>query len=231
MSGDDTRERILKTAFKLFHEQGYHATGVATIVREAGVNPGSMYHAFASKELLLENVLEYALVSLGPAVAEPIEAATTDPIERVFALVGHYRESMARTGCRLGCPMGKLALEVSDTHAEARELIHRHFESWVARIASWLESAGDRLPGTTDRRQLARLVITVMEGGLMQARADGSLAPFDDAVAQLRDHFRCLEQLAAGPSGPSPQPLPQAPAPEPPAARKPRDGAFVWDDR
>jgi len=231
MSGEDTRERILKTAFKLFHEQGYHATGVATIVREAGVNPGSMYHAFASKELLLENVLEYALVSLGPAVAEPVEAATADPIERVFALVDQYRESMARTSCRLGCPMGKLALEVSDTHSEARELIHRHFENWVARVGSWLDAAGERLPGTTDRRHLARLVITVMEGGLMQARAAGNLAPFDDAVAQLRDHFRCLQELATGASGPAPEPLPPAPTSEPAAAREPRDGAFVWDDR
>jgi AcrR family transcriptional regulator len=231
MSGEDTRERILKTAFKLFHEHGYHATGVAAIVREAGVNPGSMYHAFASKELLLENVLEYTLGSLGPAVAEPVEAATTDPIERVFALIGQYRESMARTGCRLGCPIGRLALEVGDSHAEARALIHRHFESWVARVGSWLDAAGDRLPGTTDRRCLARLVITVVEGGLMQARAAGDLAPFDDAVAQLRDHFRCLQELATGARGPAPEPLPPAPAPEPAAPRKPTDGAFIWDDR
>lgn len=231
MSGEDTRERILKTAFKLFHEQGYHATGVATIVREAGVNPGSMYHAFASKELLLENVLEYALVSMGPAVAEPVEAATADPIERVFALMGQYRENMSKTSCRLGCPMGRLALEVSDTHSEARELIHRHFENWVARVGSWLDAAGERLPGTTDRRRLARLVISVMEGGLMQARVAGSLAPFDDAVTQLRDHFRYLQEQAMGASGPAPEPLPPAPTPEPAAAPKPRDGAFVWDDR
>ena len=231
MSGEDTRERILKTAFKLFHEQGYHATGVAAIVREAGINPGSMYHAFASKELLLENVLEYALASEGPAQAEPVEAATADPIERVFALVGRYRESMARSGCRLGCPIGRLALEVSDSHTEARELIGRHFENWVARVGSWLDAAGERLPGTTDRRRLARLVLTVIEGGLMQARAAGDLAPFDDAVAQLRDHFRCLQQVAAGASGAAPEPLPPAPAPEPVARRQPRDGAFVWDDR
>ena len=36
--GSDTRQRLLETAFQLFHEQGYHATGVATILREAGVN-------------------------------------------------------------------------------------------------------------------------------------------------------------------------------------------------
>jgi hypothetical protein len=70
-----------------------------------------------------------------------------------------------------------------------------------------------------------------MEGGLMQARVAGSLAPFDDAVTQLRDHFRYLQEQAMGASGPAPEPLPPAPTPEPAAAPKPRDGAFVWDDR
>ena len=45
-----TRDRILETARRLFHEQGYHATGIATILREAGVNSGSLYHFFESKD-------------------------------------------------------------------------------------------------------------------------------------------------------------------------------------
>jgi AcrR family transcriptional regulator len=56
---DSAQARMVQTAFQLFHEQGYHATGVATILREAGVNPGSMYHSFAGKEALLEEVLRY----------------------------------------------------------------------------------------------------------------------------------------------------------------------------
>jgi len=87
----DTRAKLLETAFQLFHEQGYHATGVATILREAGVNPGSMYHFFSSKDELLLNVLEFALDYLDPMVMGPVEAATADPIERVFVLLNQYR--------------------------------------------------------------------------------------------------------------------------------------------
>jgi TetR/AcrR family transcriptional repressor of nem operon len=195
-SGERTRERILKAAFQLFHEQGYHATGVATILREAGVNPGSLYHAFPGKETLLEQVLEYALGLLGPAVIDPVEAATADPIERVFTLMARYRDGMTRAGCRMGCPIGNLALEVSDDHPAARELIHRNFSAWTAHVRGWLDAAGDRLPRALDRERLARFVLTVMEGGLMQARAAGDLAPFDEAVALLRDYVRGLEAQA-----------------------------------
>jgi TetR/AcrR family transcriptional repressor of nem operon len=193
----ETRERLLKTAFQLFHEQGYHATGVATILREAGVNAGSMYHFFSSKDDLLLKVLEFALDYLEPMVMGPAEAAAVDPIERVFVLLNQYREWLGANQCRMGCPIGNLALEVSDGNAPARELIHRNFENWAGRVEGWLDSAADELPARTDRGRLARFVLTVMEGGLMQARAAGHIGPFDDSVAVLREHFTALRKQAA----------------------------------
>ena len=99
-----TRERLLQTAFQLFHEQGYHATGVATILREAGVNAGSMYHFFSSKDDLLLKVLEFALDYLEPMVMGPAEAATVDPLERVFVLLNQYRERIGREPVPHGLP-------------------------------------------------------------------------------------------------------------------------------
>ena len=52
MDGASTKSRIIETALRLFHEQGYTATGIATILREAKVNSGSLYHFFPSKEAL-----------------------------------------------------------------------------------------------------------------------------------------------------------------------------------
>ena len=60
---------------------------------------------------------------------------------------------------------------------------------WVQKC---LEEASERLPAEVNREQLAQFVLTVMEGGVMQARAHGSIAPFDASVAQLRDYFNRL---------------------------------------
>ena len=187
----DTRDRILRTAFQLFHEQGFHATGVATIAREAGVNPGSLYHFFESKDDLLLGVLEFALGYLAPAVMDPVERSAANPLARVFALLEGYRERMQDEQCRMGCPIGNLALEVSDGNPKARALVHQNFENWAGRVAAWL-AQDPRLAPDVDRRVLARFVLTVMEGGLMQARAAGHLGPFDESVAVLRDYFARL---------------------------------------
>ncbi|MFN0056099.1 MAG: TetR/AcrR family transcriptional regulator [Planctomycetales bacterium] len=192
----DTRARIVATAFRLFHEQGYNNTGVATILREAQVNVGSLYHFFDSKETLLVAVLEYALLILRPAVIDPAERRSEDPLERVFELLQQYREGLLALGCRMGCPIGNLALEVADDHPQIRRLIHENFLNWTRAVQAWLDAAGPRLPARLDRPQLARFVLTVLEGGIMQARAAGDLTPFDDSVAQLRAYFSALQQLA-----------------------------------
>ncbi len=192
----DTRSRILEVASRLFHEQGYHATGIATILREAGVNSGSLYHFFASKEALLVGVLERYIDGLQEIVLAPAERASEDPIERVFALLAWYRHGLEVTKCTLGCPIGNLALELGDSNPQVRGLIHANLENWAKGVERWLDASGDRLPGWVDRARLARFVLTVMEGGVMQARAAGNIGAYDDAVEQLRSHFQALEESA-----------------------------------
>lgn len=191
-----TKVRILEVAFRLFHEQGYHATGVSTILREAGVNSGSLYHYFASKEALLLGVLEWMLGALKPLVMAPAEQRSQHPVDRVFALLEGYRMGLEMTGCKMGCPAGNLALEVSDDLPAARALIDANFKNWADQVAAWFESnpAATGMPKDFDPRRFSRFVLTVMEGGIMQARARGSIEPFDESVAQLRRYVELLQE-------------------------------------
>jgi AcrR family transcriptional regulator len=188
----ETRERILEEAARLFHEQGYSATGISTILRRAGVNSGSLYHFFPGKDALLIGVLERHLGLLEPFILLPAEGASSDPIERVFALLEVYRRGLLVSGCTRGCPVGNLALELGDRKPRARALMNEYFAAWTGRVQTWLGAADDRLPAQLDRESLSRLVLAVMEGGVMQARAAGSIDPFDAAVAQLRSYSRLL---------------------------------------
>ena len=48
----DTRERIERSALRLFVEQGIAETSIREIARDAGVSQGAMYNHFVSKEEL-----------------------------------------------------------------------------------------------------------------------------------------------------------------------------------
>jgi TetR/AcrR family transcriptional repressor of nem operon len=197
----ETRERIVEAARELFFKQGYTATGVAQILKEADANSGSLYHFFPSKDDLLVAVLEKYREMLEPRVLRPAFDRTRDPIKRVFAVLAGYRLLLEATKFDLGCPIGNLALEVSNHQPEARKLIIENFDAWCDAIRDLIDSAADQLPDDIDTAALATHVLATMEGSVMLARAYRSFEPFDQAVAQLKDYFKRLTRERAG-SGP-----------------------------
>jgi TetR/AcrR family transcriptional repressor of nem operon len=193
-SGNKSRDALLMAAMQLFWERGYAETGMNDVVARSGVSAGSMYHFFKSKEELLLGVLDGLAGMLYPALLAPIWETVSDPIERIFGLLGRYRQAILDTKFSYGCPVGRLATEISSEMLEVHEKIAMNFEGWSSAVRKCLEDAGSRLPKGMDLRMLSRFVLTVMEGGVMQARSYKSIEPFDQAVAQLRDYFNRLEE-------------------------------------
>ncbi len=185
----DTRSRIVEAAMELFWEKGYGSTSIADILGRAGINSGSLYHFFPGKQDLLVAVLEAYRDGIGPMLLDPVWQGVDDPVDRIFALLAKYRELIVDTDCHYGCPIGSLALELHEPDPVVRERMAENFDAWTGAIRACLDEAGEKLPAGLDRQALAEFVLTVMEGGVMQARTHRDVGYFDRAVAQLRLHF------------------------------------------
>jgi len=201
-----TRERLIQAAIALFWERGYANTSMSDLLNAAQANSGSFYHFFDSKEELLLAVLDRYLAMLHPQLVDPAWEGVDDPVERIFALLARYRALIVQTDCTYGCPIGRLALEISPEQRDAHRLLAQNFDGWAAAVRDCLEKAVDRMPPDLDRDRLSKFVLAVMEGGVMLSRSHRSVEPFDQAVAELRAYFdRLLESvLNKPPSGAGP---------------------------
>src|SRR5580698_317220 len=175
----DTRTRLVVSAMQLFWEKGYNSTSIADVLQTAKVNSGSLYYFFPRKSDLLVAVLDMYHEGIRPMLLEPAWEGVDDPIERIFALLARYRKSLVDTECFYGCPIGSLALELHEPDFPVRELLIRNFTAWVHAIKQCLDDAADRLPKDLDRNELARFVLTTMEGAVMQARTHREIEFFD----------------------------------------------------
>lgn len=191
-SNVSTRDRLVDSARYLFWDRGYAGTSMAELLNHAGVNSGSFYHFFDSKEALLREVLRGYIVMLRPMVVAPAFETTDDPIARIFAILAGYRVRILQTGNRYGCPLGRLALEIDPENRPAHDLIAENFAGWIGVIRECLDEAHNRLPEDCDLDSLATFVLAVMEGGVMLSRSYGVTEPFDRTIAVLRDHFERL---------------------------------------
>jgi AcrR family transcriptional regulator len=192
---EDTKVRLIMTALQLFGEKGYESTSVSDILKSAGANSGSLYHFFPTKQDLLIAVLETYREGIGPMLLAPAWEGVEDPIERVFALLAAYRQGLIESDFFYGCPIGNLALEIHEPDPAVRSLIAANFDGWVKAIEACYREA--HLPAHVDCHALARLTLTVMEGGVMQSRTYRSVEAFDSGVAMLRDYVTRLSAPAA----------------------------------
>lgn len=192
----DARTKIIMAAMDLFWAKGFNSTSIADILSRTQLNSGSLYHAFPGKQDVLIAVLEAYRDGIHEQLLAPAWAGVDDPLERIFALLKHYRGLILETDCLYGCPIGSLALELHEPDEKVRELLAVNFAGWTRAIVGCLDDAGARMPSGTDKQALAEFVLTTMEGGVMQARTHRDVAYFDRGVAMLREHFAMLEHRA-----------------------------------
>ena len=195
----DTRARLVMTALRMFWEKGYNSTSIADVLKGAEANSGSLYHFFPGKSDLLVAVLELYHEGIGPMLLQPAWDGVNDPVERIFALLGRYRKSLQDTDCFYGCPIGSLALELHEPDLPVRVMLAKNFAAWIDAIEACLNEARSNFVLEIDAREVAQFVLTVMEGGVMQARTFRDIDYFDAAVRQLRQYLELLQ----GRSGPS----------------------------
>lgn len=197
----DSREALIEAAVQQFWEKGFAETTVRDVSNRAGTNVGAIFYFFNSKDELLLAALERLSEMLYPALLVPAWEGVEDPLEKIFALLGRYRQAILATNFAYGCPVGRLAVEISPEMVEAHGKIAANFEGWSRAVRECLVAAGNRLPSGTDLTALSRFVLTVMEGGVMQARSYRGIEPFDQSVAQLREYINRLMKEAVAEGG------------------------------
>jgi AcrR family transcriptional regulator len=86
---EDKRQSILDAAVRVFAAQGYEATRVGDVAKDAGVAYGLVYHYFGSKDAVLEAVFREAWGRLLAAVAlaEQTGETAVDQLSLVVKIV------------------------------------------------------------------------------------------------------------------------------------------------
>lgn len=156
------RDLLLDTAEQLFYREGFHATGIDRIQAESGVAKTTLYKHFASKDALIEAVLERASERVKAALEVQARALKGQGIERILA---PFRDLnlMCEGPDFNGCLFNNAAAEFMYSNAAIHALAARHMSWMEAFLARLLEEEG------FDAAQ-ARVLLPLYEGLLTVAR-------------------------------------------------------------
>jgi AcrR family transcriptional regulator len=72
---EETRQRILNAALKLFHDRGFETATMRDIAEEAGVATGAAYYYFPSKDAIVMEFYRRSSVEMQPKIEAALESA------------------------------------------------------------------------------------------------------------------------------------------------------------
>lgn len=187
----DAKERLMHSAGALIHEKGYTAVGVGEICARAGVNKGSFYHFFPSKQKLVLDVID-AIWLRSREMLETHLLGEAPPLERLDAyfdgVYAHHRQSCSLEGMQKGCPLANLGLEMSTQDPVLRDRVLQTFEAQIGYFERLLREAKSRgdLPEPLDPRTSAEALMALLEGKIMLSKLRNDPESLKDLGTQAR---------------------------------------------
>ena len=180
-------DEVLRIAFDRFWRSGVRGTSLADIARDAGVQRGSLYNAFGSKEALFLVAYErYAGDYLG-VVEKALSTGTLR--KRLTAFFDVTIKNMCAGSPPRGCPTTRALMEVGSVEGEGLDDNARAaFADLLRRITALVQAAlseGIRRGEFKGNAEVAALhIVTVTRGLAVLERAFGDAGQLRKIAAE-----------------------------------------------
>jgi AcrR family transcriptional regulator len=182
----ETRQRLLEIALRLFCEQGYDATPVEQITKTAGVAKGTFFNYFETKEAILPALAEWRLRQLEKALAQGAPASPVARIKMALCLVAEDP---------LTDPLLVRPLFAAMTRQQEHKRIGAGFVQLLAKQVRQAQAAGE-IRADLDPLLLAGVIRAVFFQHMLMWYQGYRPAPLPNTLAQA------IDMLLDGTAGP-----------------------------
>jgi AcrR family transcriptional regulator len=155
------REELIDAALRLFARRGYRATGIDTILAEAGAAKMTLYHHFRSKDELIVAALKKRDAEWRAWFMRRIEELASSPREKLSALFG-VLEEWFRNRDYHGCSFGQAATEFREPQHAVHKMATEHKQHMLDYLRDLASDARAR-----DPELLARQLSLLIEGAVI----------------------------------------------------------------
>jgi TetR/AcrR family transcriptional repressor of nem operon len=144
IQGEQTRQRIIEEAAKLFVRKGFHGTSIADLAQAAGLTKGALYHHFDGKDDLFYAVVEMVRDAWTAAVVRDV-LKEANALDRLGVLLDNHVR-MVSENQMLCLTMASLVADMDDgdpAFADALVDVYSDLVYFIQRIVQKGQDAGE----------------------------------------------------------------------------------------
>lgn len=196
--GEDTRNRILEAASSLVMANGFAGSSIDEILKVAGLTKGAFFHYFKGKAELARELVEWhARQDLGmfESFLKEAEAKSDDPLEQATLFLKAFEDFISQSDDPSpGCMYAVYTYESMQFEPSVRDFVSDILRQWTSMYVRKFQEVIDRYPPAlpVTARQLAEMIVSIIEGGLVLQRAHGDLRVTARQSEQFRNYLELL---------------------------------------
>lgn len=181
-----TKEEIITKSIEIFRKQGYYKTSMSDLAAACGLQKGSFYYHFKSKEELMQAVLQMVHGYYNKKVFSIAYDKDLSGEERFIKLF--KKQEPIITQDLAGCLFGNMTLESISSKMEFKNFLKAFFSDWIAAFQHiYQEKHSEEVA-----EKLAKQSVMEIEGALMMMRL------YDDMDLLREACIRVLDRLKNG---------------------------------
>ena len=135
-------DEILELASQLFYEKGYQGVSTRALAQAAGIQGGSLYHHFTSKEEILYRIVQYGSGEFFAGLLPHLEAPETSYRDRLDRFVRAYITDAQQRRYAIAVLFRDMA-HLSPDHFVELQAVRRNFQQRVQRFLAEGAAAGE----------------------------------------------------------------------------------------
>lgn len=184
-----TKQFIVERTAPVFNEKGYAGTSLSDLENATGLTKGSIYGNFENKDEVALAAFDYNFNRVTLYIKDKI-LATDNSIERLLVYPKVYRDFLKIPFLKPGCPILNTSTEADDTHPKLKERAANALTFWKTSIEKQIKRGIQRgeIKSTTNPTEIAVILMSLIEGAVMQTKVTGK-------PAELRIAMNYLEKL------------------------------------
>lgn len=197
----DTRNDLIRSGLELLTQNGFLATGVDAIVKNASVPKGSFYYYFKSKEEYAQTVLSAYDSFFEHKLKKHLHVSSCAPMLRLENFIHDACDGIKKYNFTRGCLVGNMMQESPGLPPSFIKQLQDILENWQALVATCLSdalSSGEICSDMNDK-QLAAIFWSGWEGAVMRAKLYCSTQPVYDFWSYFKTSVRYQPLQVAAP--------------------------------
>ena len=176
------RREIMDAAAEVFAKKGYHAATTRDIADRLGMQPGSLYYYFESKEAALEEICRIGGAEFGDHL-ETVLAAGMSTREMIRKAIGHHLQGDRRH--YVTCFAHNRRFLPAEVVPEMNRLARRYSKLWEDVFRRGIERG--EVPADLDCRLAATAAVSLCNGAVpyLEPKSHEEITTFIDGLALL----------------------------------------------